>query len=327
MTDARRHHSGRHPTDANPDGGLDAVQRRGASSTTRWPMVRRRPTCRRRRSTWLAEQRFVHGLLRALHTADPAARERGSPASSNASTSTNGRATARRHWLLVAAAALLLAVFGIWWSLPASLPTAEAAVQRAAEQLARDVDRRFRVVASARPSAAANCAATSSRWWCGPAAASASTASSASAASPSASCTPGATATSCGSRPATACSATPVRWPNANACSSASARCSTSATSTSSELVRKLPADFELRVVGRQLDADGRTQLRHRGGVGARRPARQAALGAAECDEATGMVTRLDVECAGPSPAVRRRSELRYLGEEPPGLVDYQRPW
>ena len=39
----------------------------------------------------------------------------------------------------------MLACVGVWAVLPASLPTAQAAVERAVKELARDVDRRFRL--------------------------------------------------------------------------------------------------------------------------------------------------------------------------------------
>lgn len=90
---------------------------------------------------WIAEQQIVHGLLRHMHNADARAREsrvQGILAVLPA------RPGAQRHRLLVAAAALLLAVFG-YWLLQGRQPmsSAEAAVVRAAGLLGQDVDRRF----------------------------------------------------------------------------------------------------------------------------------------------------------------------------------------
>ena len=93
---------------------------------------------------WLGDQRFMHGLLRALHTADAAARE-SRIAALLERIDRESVVEPRRRWLTVAAVALLLACLGVWFALPASLPTAEAAMGRAVAQLARDVDRRFRL--------------------------------------------------------------------------------------------------------------------------------------------------------------------------------------
>ena len=93
---------------------------------------------------WLAEQRTMHGLLRALNTADATARE-ARIESVLARIDAQSAGLHRRHWWLVAAAAMLLATIGIWLGSPPSLPTAEAAVARAADQLSRNVDRQFRV--------------------------------------------------------------------------------------------------------------------------------------------------------------------------------------
>lgn len=91
---------------------------------------------------WLADQRTVHGLLRALHTADAAARE-DRVANVLAGIDAHAAQGQRRHWFAVAAAALVLGALGLWSVLPATLPTAEAAMARATDELARAVDRRF----------------------------------------------------------------------------------------------------------------------------------------------------------------------------------------
>ncbi|MFN6194041.1 MAG: hypothetical protein ACK5BN_09505, partial [Planctomycetota bacterium] len=93
---------------------------------------------------WLADQRTMHGLLRALHSQDAAARE-GRIAAVLARIDARSHAGGVRRWFAVAAAALLLATVGFWALLPASLPTAAAAVERAVQALARDVAQRFHV--------------------------------------------------------------------------------------------------------------------------------------------------------------------------------------
>jgi len=87
---------------------------------------------------WLADQRFVHGLLRAMQQSDAEARE----ARVAAILAAVRPPSTRRSWLVAAAALLLCAVAGAFW-LPGRLPSAEAAVKRAAELLGQDVDRHF----------------------------------------------------------------------------------------------------------------------------------------------------------------------------------------
>jgi hypothetical protein len=93
---------------------------------------------------WIAEQRTMHGLLRAVNTADASARESRIESVLGHIDAYDVRAH-RRHWFAVAAAALLLATVGVWFALPQSLPTAEAAMARVADQLSLDVDRKFHV--------------------------------------------------------------------------------------------------------------------------------------------------------------------------------------
>jgi hypothetical protein len=91
------------------------------------------------------------------------------------------------------------------------------------------------------------------------------------------------------------------------------------------ELVSRLPADFELVVVGRERDATNRAMLRiecvRKAGVARMKLTKAWLL----CDEATGMVTRIEAEF--PAGGGVGRVSIEYLGEEPPGLVDFQRPW
>lgn len=92
---------------------------------------------------WVAEQRFVHGLLRSLHGMDAAsneARVRAVMDAVRADSMVRVRAVPR---FVAVAAAVLLAVAG-WWLLQGDrMPSAEAAVARATSVLGEDVDRRF----------------------------------------------------------------------------------------------------------------------------------------------------------------------------------------
>jgi hypothetical protein len=91
------------------------------------------------------------------------------------------------------------------------------------------------------------------------------------------------------------------------------------------DLVRKVPDDCDVRVVGRELGPDGRERLR----IEAQRKStlflrtRRATLWV---DEASGMVTQLDAEVRFLGGAVRRLV-IDYAGEAPAGSVDYRRPW
>lgn len=266
---------------------------------------------------WLADQRLMHGLLRALHTADAQARE-ARIAAIRARIDAHQAAGAQRWWV-VAAAALVLASLGFWLVLPARLPTAEAAMQRAVAELARDVDRRFHVDLRAttftgkelrfelalvtRPGArfridgkfpfgALQLGSDGSEMW--------------------------------------VLSANGVfrrHGPLADRerLLQGFGEVLDVGYLDVDELVRRLPADFDLEVVGREPAASG-PQLRIRA---TRRSADgQALLHEAWllCDEASGMITHLEVD-SDLGRGARRHLVLRYLGEEPPGLVDYRRPW
>lgn len=270
--------------------------------------------------SWLADQRFLHGLLRAMNTQDAAAREARIAAILERIDATAPVAPGRR-WLTVAVAALLLACVGLWMALPASLPTAEAAVQRAVVELARDVARRFRVVgvgvdAKGEEVLRREFALVSQ---------------------------PGGRFRVDGRLGAgefRVGSDGQELW--VVAMNGAFRDAGPLAERKNllrmfgdvidlgyldvHDLVEKLPGDFELAVVGREVDAAGRAVLRieaTRKRASARAQLRTAWLA---CDEATGMVTRIEVEVEFPRGASRRVS-IEYLGEEPPGLVEFVRPW
>ena len=103
---------------------------------------------------WVAEQRFVHGLLRSLHGMDAASNEARVRAVMDRVGATSATRAPAFHRLLAAAAAVLLAVGG-WWLLQGDrMPSAEAAVQRAASVLGQEVDRRFLLRIERKPRAA-----------------------------------------------------------------------------------------------------------------------------------------------------------------------------
>ncbi|MBL8727885.1 MAG: hypothetical protein JNM25_05610 [Planctomycetes bacterium] len=266
---------------------------------------------------WLAEQRLLHGLLRALHTADASARE--SRIAGILDRIDRERAARPQRWWLVAAAALVLAGFGVWLVLPARLPTAEAAMERVVAELARDVDRRFHVelvstTVSGKELRFELPLVTR----------------------------PGMRFRIDGKLPLGAfqlgCDGAELWWLSANGVFRRAGPLAERERLLQGlgdvldlgyldvhELVQKLPADFELAVVGRERTADG-PQLRieaKRRTSDARARLRTAWL---TCDEDSGMVTHLEVETDLGRGATRHLT-LQYLGEEPAGLVDYRRPW
>ncbi|MGE3172215.1 MAG: hypothetical protein AB7O97_06265 [Planctomycetota bacterium] len=113
----------------------DAPRGPGGSAATQGPVP---PAARE----WLADQRFMHGVLRAMHSADAHADN----ARVDSILMAIEREPRRRHRsALVVAAALLLCAL-VWPLLfVRSLPEAAASVLRGAELLGHDVDRRFRV--------------------------------------------------------------------------------------------------------------------------------------------------------------------------------------
>ncbi|MBL8753548.1 MAG: hypothetical protein JNK15_09625 [Planctomycetes bacterium] len=272
--------------------------------------------------SWIADQRVMHGLLRALHGQDAAARE--------ATIDTileriDAPSAGLRRWLPLLAAAVVLACFGLWAVLPDRLPTADAAVQRAVAELARDVARRFRVETSVADAAGkqvmhhevALLASPGSRFRL--------------------SGKFGFGALQLG-EVQVGCDGTEIWGMSANGVFRRAMPFAERDRLLAmfgdtidlgyldvQALVQKLPADFELKCVGRESDASGRSLLRieaSRRHTDARVQLRDAWL---LCDEATGMVTRLEVEVAFPRGT--RRTSMEYLGEEPPGLVQFGRPW
>ncbi len=277
---------------------------------------------------WLAQQRFVHGLLRALHTADAAAREarlQNLLQSIDVERAAVPR-TGSRHWLLVAAAALLFAALGIYAVLPPRLPTAEAAVQRVVEHLARDVDLRYQLLLTAVDADGVEKLRHEfdlvTR--------------------------PGMRFLVDGKLSFGTMQLGEFRigcdgdelWAR-----SANGAMRRAMPITERErllqglgdvldlgyldvhaMVRRLPEDFELKVVGAEQAANGRRLLRieasrERGG---RRPVLRSAW--LLCDEETGMVTRLQVQTATGRGLVREVA-FELIGEEPAGTIDYRKPW
>jgi len=274
---------------------------------------------------WLAEQRTVHGLLRALHTADAAAREARITALLERIDAQRAAGAPARHWRLVALAGLLLAAAAIWFALPARLPTADAAVSRAVAELARDVNRRFGIVMTTGDRSGKEVmrheVALVTR--------------------------PGlrfrvdgkfAFAGMQVGEMRLGCDGTELWVTHLNGLWRHAVPVAERERLLQGfgdvldlgyldvhELVRRLPEDFDLRVVGREAGAGGGTALRIAATVraGARPKLREAWL---LCDEETGMVTHIEVR-ADSMLGYERRLLMDYLGEEPPGLVDYRRPW
>ena len=263
---------------------------------------------------WIAEQRLMHGLLRALHTADAPARE-GRIATLLERIDQEAKLAPRRQWVRVLAAALVLGCIGVWFVLPDSLPTAHAAVERAVNELARDVNRRFRIefigvrsvecVLVTRPGnhfrvdgklgggsqmvIEGRCGCDGQElWW----------------------------DDSMGMFPRGAAPFAererhklPVLF-----------RALDLGYLDVHNLMQRLTAEYDVSVTGREKDANGESRLRlearRRGASGGARLLRL------QCDEETGMVTRIVIDSS------TGRLLFEYLGEEPAGLVDYyRRPW
>lgn len=273
---------------------------------------------------WLAEQRVMHGLLRALHTADASSRE-GRIAAVMGRVGVEDSSAKHRHWFLVVAAALVLACLGVWWALPARLPTAEAAMGRVITEMARDVDRRFHVELSfAGPGAKEP---MQSRF--------------------SVVARPGARfrlegrfsfggmdfgeiRIGCDGQelwllPANGAFRRAVPLAERERLLQGLGDALDLGYVDVHALVAKLPADFDLRVVAREAGADGRESLRIDATRRAAVRGRHRTL-SLWCDEASGMVTRIEIDTDEPRGATRRL-RFAYVGEEPAGSVDYSRPW
>lgn len=285
---------------------------------------------------WLGDQRFMHGLLRALHTADAAGREgriaqlleRIDSESAGAERGAPAVGAPRRafaYWASVSLAAMLFAAAMLWWSLPASLPTADAAVSRAVAELSRDLNRRFHLemlgtdrtgkvmmrnefALVTQPGnrfridgklAFGNLQFGELRIGCD------------------------------GSElwvlPANGLFRKAVPLSERERLMKGFGDVLDLGYLDVHELVEKLPNDFDLRVVGRETGTDGRSLLRIEA---TRRAGAKGKLKSAWllCDEASGMVTRIEAE-VDMGAGFGRKFTLQYLGEESPGLVDYKRPW
>lgn len=99
---------------------------------------------------WLMEQRFVHGLLRAMHTADAEARQ---ARVDGILQRLPARGTLLLWRRLAAAAAVLVTGLGLWFFLreaTAPFPRAEAIVAKAVAHLGEPVDRRYDLSISVR---------------------------------------------------------------------------------------------------------------------------------------------------------------------------------
>ena len=284
---------------------------------------------------WLADQRFLHGLLRAMHSPDVAARE-GRVAGILAAIDRERIGVGpRRHWLAVAAAALLMACFGVWLALPAATPTAVAAVERAAAELARDVVRRYSLEVRSEGdggNAGGGRGPVNHEF--------------------ELFTRPGSRFLLRGKFGFGAMQFGDVRlggdgqetWFTAG---NGMFRHAVPMAERERlfqqfgqaldvgyldvhDLVKRLPGDCELQVVGRETDADGRALLRieARGRRAARARVQQAFL---LCDEQTGMVKRLEIEgdrrLQGPRGMGQGRMTLQYVGEVPNDEIDFRRPW
>lgn len=281
---------------------------------------------------WLAEQRLLHGLLRALHTADAAARE-GRIGAIMGRIDAAPTVAPFRRWLAVAAAALVLGCLGTWLALPSRLPTAEAAMGRAMAELSRDVDRRFRlelVFTGANTKEPGHGKEVRSHF---------------------------SLVTRPGSRfrvegklafgplqfgelrigcdgqelwvlPANGAFRRAVPIAEKERLLQGLGDVLDLGYLDVNALVQKLPVDFDLRVVAREQGPAGRMLLRieavRRNPPPQARGRLQSAL--LWCEEDSGMVTRIETESVD-ARGVTRRLHLEYLGEEPAGLVDYRRPW
>lgn len=274
---------------------------------------------------WLSDQRFVHGLLRALHTADAAARE-GRIEAILARIDAERVAEPRRRWFGVAVAAALLAALGIWALSPRGLPTAEAAVARAVAELARDVARRFHVAVVGTDARGVSMQhhefellaqsegrfRVTGRFGFG--------------GFQSGEMTVGCDGSEFWLTSANGQFRHAVPVADRERLLQGFGEVFEFASLDLHDLVRRLPDDFELTVAGRETDAAGRSLLRIEA-VRKRSPlrARQNAVWLL-CDERTGMVARMEVEFEFARGASRRLS-IEHRGDQPAAAAAFARPW
>lgn len=277
---------------------------------------------------WLGEQRFLHGMLRALHTADAAARE-GRIATLLERIDAEGDAAAvpspRRHWGLVSLAALLLATLTLWFVMPDRLPTADAAVSRAVAELSRDVHRRFRVQLVAKDPTGKTQMRHEFALVTHPGMRFRIDGKLGFGGMQFGELRIGCDGTELWVLPANGMFRRAVPVAERERLMSGFGEVLDLGYLDVHDLVQRFPDDYDLRVVAREAGRDGRPSVRVEAvrRTGAKMPMKSAWL---LCDEATGMVTRIeaDQELRG---GYSRHLSLEYLGEESPALVDYRRPW
>ncbi|MCA8950731.1 MAG: hypothetical protein KDE27_14610 [Planctomycetes bacterium] len=273
---------------------------------------------------WLAEQRFVHGLLRALHTADAAAREERIVRLTARIDAGSARGV-RRHFALVGVAAALLASVVLWFALPDRLPTAEAAVERVARELLRDVDRRYRIEVETRVRGEVRADHTL-QLVTRPGARFRLDGEFAFGGRQPSRLTIGSDGNEFWVQPASRAFRQTMPLSESSRLQELLDNVLDLVALDVHGLIARLPERFDVRVIGREAGADGRELLRieatrPRGGFGGRlRSLRLLA------DERSGEIHRLDLRIVGLF-GLERSVRLDYLGEVPAGLVDYGRPW
>ena len=275
--------------------------------------------------SWLAAQRTMHGLLRALHTGDPSARE-GRIAAVLERIDAEA-APARGRWALVAVAAALLACLGLWLQLPASLPTAEAAVQRAMAELGRDVARRFKLQLVTTDSKVKEPMRQDFALVTQPGGRFRLDGKLSFGTMQFGEFRLGSDGTETWVTGGNGMFRRAVPMAERERLQQTLGEALDLGYLDVHDVVRRLPQDCELKVVAREQDAAGRSLLRIE--ASRKRQLPRARLGKAEllCDEATGMIVRFEAELELVRAGIRRSVLLEYLGEEPPGLVDFGRPW
>lgn len=274
---------------------------------------------------WLADQRTMHGLLRALHTGDAAARESRIEALLER-IHAHSQPTGRR-WGLVALAAALLACVGLWLSLPASLPTAEAAMQRVVRELDRDVARRFRLQLETTDAKVKGPLRQDFALVTRPGGRFRIDGKLSFGALPFVEFRLGCDGVETWVIGGNGLFRRAVPLAERDRLQQTLGEALDLGYLDVHDLVQRLPQDCELRVVGREQDAAGRSVLRIE--ASRKLPLAKARLGKSELlvDEATGMIVRLAAEVDFARAGIHRSVLLEYLGEEPTGLVDFGRPW